>query len=118
MTIVHDIMKEFINTRLISTQPGPKPTATNDDLFAMVRVLAKSNASIADSLLSAFSPICIGVGGMGSSVADGRDGPIDLDLLPKACMAVFCVGIIASKIDAPFCVAATAGVDGKIEFTS
>ena len=47
---VEGIMAEFINTRLTSTQPGAKPTATNDDFFTMVRVLAKTHAVLSTSL--------------------------------------------------------------------
>ena len=46
LTIAHTIVKDFINAFPISTQPGSKPTSTNEDLFTMVRVLAKSNAAI------------------------------------------------------------------------
>ena len=44
MSSAHDIMKEFIITRCISTRPASKPAANNDDIFTMVGVLAKSNA--------------------------------------------------------------------------
>ena len=50
LTIGHSIMKQFITDKLTATQPGQKPTADNDELFNMIRVLAKSNAAILTSL--------------------------------------------------------------------
>ena len=44
LTIGHTIINEFLKARLTATQPGQKTSASTEDNFTMLNVLAKTNA--------------------------------------------------------------------------
>ena len=50
LTISNSVMNEFIDTRVKATQPGQKTSASNEDIFTMLNVLAKNNAVALTSL--------------------------------------------------------------------
>ena len=50
MTIGHTIINEFLTKRISETPQGQKVSANNEDIFAMINVLAKTNATAVTSL--------------------------------------------------------------------
>ena len=50
LTIGHAIINEFLTKRISDTPQGQKVSANNEDIFAMLNVLAKTNATALTSL--------------------------------------------------------------------
>ena len=50
LKIGHTIINEFLNKRISDTPQGQKVSANNEDIFAMLNVLAKTNATAMTSL--------------------------------------------------------------------
>ena len=50
LTIGHTIISEFLTNRVKATQPGQKTSASNEHIFTMLNVLAKTNATALASL--------------------------------------------------------------------
>ena len=50
LTIGHAIINNFLNKRMSETQQGQKVNANNEDIVAMLNVLAKTNATTMTSL--------------------------------------------------------------------
>ena len=50
LTIGHTIINEFLTKRISDTPQGQKVSANNEDIFAMLNVLAKTNATAVTSL--------------------------------------------------------------------
>ena len=50
LKIGHTIINEFLNKRISATPQGQKVSANNEDIFAMLNVLAKTNATAMTSL--------------------------------------------------------------------